>query len=45
MNTAAAEKTEKIEKTLTDYAITTKKLNLWYGSFQALFDIDLNIRN
>ena len=45
MNTAAAEKTEKIEKTSTEYAITTKKLNLWYGSFQALFDIDLNIRN
>jgi phosphate transport system ATP-binding protein len=25
-------------------AISTDKLNLWYGTFQALFDVDLNIR-
>ena len=25
-------------------AIRTQKLNLWYGTFQALFDIDLDIR-
>jgi len=25
-------------------AIRTQKLNLWYGTFQALFDIDLNIK-
>mgnify|MGYP000042697612 CR=1 FL=1 len=25
-------------------AIRTRKLNLWYGTFQALFDIDLDIR-
>jgi len=25
-------------------AISTQKLNLWYGTFQALFDINLNIR-
>jgi phosphate transport system ATP-binding protein len=25
------------------YAIQTEKLNLWYGTFQALFDVDLNI--
>ena len=24
-------------------AIRTQKLNLWYGTFQALFDIDLGI--
>jgi len=24
-------------------AIATRKLNLWYGTFQALFDVDLNI--
>ena len=24
-------------------AISTRKLNLWYGTFQALFDVDLNI--
>ena len=27
-----------------DLAISTKKLNLWYGTFQALFDIDLDIK-
>jgi len=27
-----------------DLAIQTGKLNLWYGTFQALFDIDLDIR-
>jgi phosphate transport system ATP-binding protein len=27
-----------------DLAIRTQKLNLWYGTFQALFDIDLDIR-
>ena len=26
------------------YAIQTEKLNLWYGTFQALYDIDINIR-
>ena len=25
-------------------AIRTRQLNLWYGTFQALFDVDLNIR-
>ena len=28
----------------TSLAISTKKLNLWYGTFQALFNIDLSIR-
>jgi len=28
----------------TSLAIRTKKLNLWYGTFQALFDIDLDIK-
>jgi phosphate transport system ATP-binding protein len=43
MNTAA----QKVgtAKNTTEYAIHTSKLNLWYGTFQALFDIDLNIRN
>jgi phosphate transport system ATP-binding protein len=27
-----------------DLAIRTQKLNLWYGTFQALFDIDLDIK-
>jgi len=27
-----------------EYAIQTEKLNLWYGTFQALFDIDLDIK-
>jgi len=26
------------------FAIRTRKLNLWYGTFQALFDVDLAIR-
>jgi phosphate transport system ATP-binding protein len=26
------------------YAIETEKLNLWYGTFQALFDVDLRIK-
>ena len=29
---------------LADHAIATKKLNLWYGTFQALFDIDLEVK-
>ena len=28
----------------TDYAIETCGLNLWYGTFQALFDVDLRIK-
>ena len=28
----------------TSLAISTRKLNLWYGTFQALFDIDLEIK-
>ncbi len=27
------------------YAIQTEKLNLWYGNFQALFDVDLKIQD
>ncbi len=40
MNTSRQAVTESPE-----YAIQTEKLNLWYGTFQALFDIDLNIRH
>ncbi len=29
---------------LVDHAIATEKLNLWYGTFQALFDIDLEVK-
>ena len=29
---------------MTGLAISTQKLNLWYGTFQALFDIDLDIK-
>jgi len=28
----------------TSLAIRTQKLNLWYGTFQALFDVDLSIK-
>jgi phosphate transport system ATP-binding protein len=41
MNTATA---EVMNDSTAEYAIHTSKLNLWYGTFQALFDIDLNIR-
>jgi len=41
MNTATAEVTND---STAEYAIHTNKLNLWYGTFQALFDVDLNIR-
>jgi len=35
-----------IEDINTDeYAIHTSDLNLWYGTFQALFDVNLNIKN
>ena len=27
-----------------DIAINTEKLNLWYGTFQALFDVDLRVK-
>ncbi len=42
MNTSAAESHTETEG--VEYAIRTDKLNLWYGTFQALFDVDLNIR-
>ena len=28
----------------TRFAIVTRKLNFWYGTFQALFDVDLSIK-
>jgi phosphate transport system ATP-binding protein len=34
-----------INESIPALAIKTRKLNLWYGTFQALYDIDLNIRN
>ncbi len=37
MNTA-------INQSLPTHAIRTQKLNLWYGTFQALFDVDLKIK-
>ncbi len=40
---AAAQKAQT-QTAPTGYAIETKKLNLWYGTFQALFDVDLKIR-
>ncbi|MCU7846082.1 MAG: phosphate ABC transporter ATP-binding protein [Candidatus Thiodiazotropha sp. (ex Monitilora ramsayi)] len=33
------------DTTQPEYAIRTSKLNLWYGDFQALYDVDLNIKN
>ena len=31
------------ETAATPWAIETRKLNLWYGDFQALFDVDLQV--
>ncbi|MES9872998.1 MAG: phosphate ABC transporter ATP-binding protein [Candidatus Sedimenticola sp. 6PFRAG7] len=42
MNTPA--QIEETTESTDEYAIRTEKLNLWYGTFQALFDVDLNIR-
>ena len=42
MNLATAENTNEDS---SQYAISAEKLNLWYGSFQALYDIDLNIKS
>ena len=32
------------ESTTDEYAIHTHELNLWYGTFQALFEVDLSIK-
>jgi len=32
------------EASVQELAIVTRKLNLWYGTFQALFDVDLAIK-
>ena len=39
MNTSAAMQSEQVT-----HAIHTKNLNLWYGTFQALFDVNLDIK-
>ncbi len=36
---------EARDQSQVEHAITTEKLNLWYGTFQAMFDIDLKIKN
>ena len=41
MNTATA---EKLDENNSHLAIRANKLSLWYGSFQALFDVDLDIK-
>jgi phosphate transport system ATP-binding protein len=40
MNTSS----QAVTDNSVEYAIHTEKLNLWYGTFQALFDIDLDIK-
>ncbi len=39
-----AESTALPAEPTTALAIETRKLNLWYGTFQALFDVDLEIK-
>ena len=36
--------TKPADNQAAEIAIKTQKLNLWYGTFQALFDIDLDIK-
>ncbi len=33
-----------MNSTTQEYAVRTRKLNLWYGTFQALYDVDLEIK-
>ena len=42
MNTATA---KKVETVTPEFAIQTSKLDLWYGTFQALFQVDLSIKS
>ena len=42
MSTATA---KKIEPASPEFAIQTNKLDLWYGTFQALFKVDLSIKS
>jgi phosphate transport system ATP-binding protein len=35
---------DQVTGTESGLAISTRKLNLWYGTFQALFDVDLDIK-
>ena len=38
------ENAQRNEPAISELAIRARKLNLWYGTFQALFDIDLDIK-
>ena len=38
------EQTAALTQPIPRYAIDSRKLNLWYGTFQALYDVDLSIR-
>ena len=38
------EAVQNIDSASSELAISARKLNLWYGTFQALFDIDLDIK-
>ncbi|MEF8715141.1 MAG: phosphate ABC transporter ATP-binding protein [Accumulibacter sp.] len=38
------EQTAALLQPTPQYAIDSQRLNLWYGTFQALFDVDLRIR-
>ncbi|HCN68497.1 MAG TPA: phosphate ABC transporter ATP-binding protein, partial [Candidatus Accumulibacter sp.] len=41
MNT---DQTAALAQPTPQYAIDSQRLNLWYGTFQALYDVDLRIR-
>ena len=38
------EQTAALMQPIPQYAIASEKLSLWYGTFQALYDVDLSIR-
>jgi len=42
MSTATA---KQVEPASPEFAIQTNKLDLWYGTFQALFEVDLSIKS
>ncbi len=45
VDTAVAAEAASADGAETELAIETRGLNLWYGDFQALFDVDLEIKN
>ncbi len=43
-NLSSSQASSNAPRSSAELAIETRKLNLWYGTFQALFDVDLEIK-